>query len=223
MVLDEMSDTTTKMPYEHAMDTISVVTTNSIFGREDVMAEMKKLKATDLADYISAVKRSGFRMQMLTTGNVEEEAAKTLAKTLEKTLATKGLTKDTAAMSKVLDIKQPLEVRMANPIPGDANNAVVNAYQYGVPDVAQRVKILMLGKMISNPVYDTLRTKEQLGYVVFGGMMQHLSVLELRVIVQGEKEAPDPIDGKIEDVLDSFAKTIRNISDSDFHKWRASL
>lgn len=222
-VLDEMSDTTTKMPYEHAMDTISVVTTNSIFGREDVMAEMKKLKATDLADYISAVKRSGFRMQMLTTGNVEEEAAKDLSKTLEKTLATKGLTKDEAAMSRVLDIKEPLEVRKANPIPGDANNAVVNAYQYGVPDVSQRVKVLMLGKMISNPVYDTLRTKEQLGYVVFGGMMQHLSVLELRVIVQGEKENPDPIDGKIEDVLNSFATTLHNISDADFHKWRASV
>jgi insulysin len=222
-VLDDMADTTTRMPYEHAMDAISVVTTNSIFGREDVMAAIKKMQATDLADYISAAKRSGFRMQMLTTGNVEEEAAKNLAKTLEKTLATKGLTRDQAASSRVLDIKEPLEVRMANPIPGDANNAVVNAYQYGVPDVAQRVKILMLGKMISNPVYDTLRTKEQLGYVVFGGMMQHLSVLELRVIVQGEKEAPDPIDGKIEDVLNSFSTSLSNISDSDFHKWRASL
>merc|ERR1719379_3046287 len=201
------------------MEALSVVTSNSIFGREDVMAEMKKLKATDLADYISAAKRSGFRMQMLTTGNVEEEAAKNL----EKTLATKGLTRDQAASSRVLDIKEPLEVRKANPIPGDANNAVVNAYQYGVPDVSQRVKVLMLGKMISNPVYDTLRTKEQLGYVVFGGMMQHLSVLELRVIVQGEKENPDPIDGKIEDVLNSFATTLHNISDADFYKWRASV
>jgi len=223
MVLDAMADTTTKMPYEHAMDAISVVTTNSIFGREDVMAEIKKMRATDLLDYITAAKESGFRMQMLTTGNVEEEPAKDLAKTLEKTLAVKGLTKDESAMSRVLDIKEPLEVRMANPIPGDANNAVVNAYQYGVPDVSQRVKVLMLGKMIANPVYDTLRTKEQLGYVVFGGMMQHLSVLELRVIVQGEKEAPDPIDGKIEAVLDSFTQSLQKISDGEFHKWKASL
>merc|ERR550537_775545 len=113
-VLDEMADTTTKMPYEHAMDAISVVTTNSIFGREDVMKEMKKLKATDLADYISAAKDGGFRMQMLTTGNVEEEPAKNLAKTLEKTLSSKGLNREQAASSRVLDIKEPLEVRMAN-------------------------------------------------------------------------------------------------------------
>jgi secreted Zn-dependent insulinase-like peptidase len=112
---------------------------------------------------------------------------------------------------------------MANPIPGDANNAIVNSYQYGVPDVSQRVKILMLGKMISNPVYDTLRTKEQLGYVVFGGMMQHLSVLELRIIVQGEKESPDPIDVKIEAVLDSFTASLHNISNGEFHKWKASV
>merc|ERR1719409_76793 len=53
--------------------------------------------------------------------------------------------------------------------------------------------------------------------------MQHLSVLELRVIVQGEKETPDPIDGKIEDVLNSFTASLHNISDGEFHKWRASL
>jgi len=176
-----------------------------------------------LADYISAAKRNGFRMQMLTTGNVDEQAAKDLSKTLEKSLATKGLSKDETAMSRVLDVKGTIEVRMANPIPGDANNAVVNAYQYGVPDVSERVKILMLGKMIANPIYDTLRTKEQLGYVVDGGMMQHQSVLELRVIVQGEKEAPDPIDTKIEVVLDSFTQSLHNISQDEFHKWRASL
>merc|ERR1719420_2149323 len=102
------------------MNAISVVTSNSIFGREDVIAELKRLKAVDLADYISAAKRTGFRMQMLTTGNVEEEAAKTLAKTLETTLAVKGLSKSEAAMSRVLDVKEPLEIRMANPIPGDA-------------------------------------------------------------------------------------------------------
>merc|ERR1719440_2048428 len=158
-------------------------------------------------------------MQMLTTGNVEEEAAKNLSKTLEKTLSTKGLKKDEAAMSRVLDIKEPLEVRMANPIPGDANNAVVNAYQYGVPDVAQRVKLLMLGKMIGNPVYDTLRTKEQLGYVVFGGLMQHLDVLELRVVVQGAKETPDPVNVRIEAVLDDFAHGLKNLTQPEFLKW----
>merc|ERR1719201_2730755 len=120
-------------------------------------------------------------------------------------------------------VSRPVQVRMQNPIPNDSNNAVVNSYQFGVPDVADRVKLLMLGKMISQPAYDELRTKEQLGYVVFAIMMPHLSTLQLVMIVQGAKKAPDEIDTRIEAVLGNFAKSLHNMSSSEFQSWKASL
>merc|ERR1719265_1637359 len=89
------------------------------------------------------------------------------------------LAPEEANRAQVLVVKEPIEVRMKNPIPGDKNHATVNSYQFGVPDVSERVKLLLLGKMIANPVYDTLRTKKQLGYVVFGFVTQHIGVLEL--------------------------------------------
>jgi insulysin len=112
---------------------------------------------------------------------------------------------------------------MQNPIAGDSNNAVVNAYQFGVPGVADRVKMLMLGKMISQPAFDELRTKQQLGYVVNAVVFPHLSTLELIVIVQGAKKAPDDIDSRIEGVLTSFTQRVRNLSRADFANWKASL
>jgi secreted Zn-dependent insulinase-like peptidase len=158
------------------------------------------------------------------TGNVDEAGARSLSKTLATGLGgLKVLGKADAAKSRALRASQDIEVRMANPIPKDSNNAVVNAYQFGVPDVADRVKLLMLGKMISQPAYDELRTKEQLGYVVFAVVMPHLSTLELVIIVQGAKKAPDEIDTRIEAVLAKFSQSLRNFSSSQFQNWKASL
>jgi insulysin len=128
-----------------------------------------------------------------------------------------------AQKTHVLVAPEGVEVRMQNPIPRDRNHATINSYQYGVPDIAERVNLLLLGKMIANPVYDTLRTKKQLGYVVFGFMTEQVSVLELRVLVQGEKEMPDAVDADIEAVIGEFGTHLRAMPKAEFLRWKASL
>eukprot|EP00929_Paragymnodinium_shiwhaense_P117964 TRINITY_DN8946_c0_g1_i1.p1 TRINITY_DN8946_c0_g1~~TRINITY_DN8946_c0_g1_i1.p1 ORF type:complete len:1078 (+),score=345.56 TRINITY_DN8946_c0_g1_i1:78-3311(+) len=219
-----LADTTSKMPYEHAMDSMAAVTTSGVYSRNSVLLALDGIHHNEFSDYLRSLKRGGLRMQLLATGNVDEAGASVLATTLAKGLRSdKVLSKDEAAMVSVLDASRPLEVHMKNPIPGDLNSATINTYQYGVPDVAERVKVLMLGKMISQPVYDTLRTKEQLGYVVFGAMMPHISILELSVIVQGAKESPDVVDNRIEEVLSDFQSSLSNLTHSSFSAWKASL
>jgi insulysin len=223
-LLAALQDKTSKMPYEHALEALSVVSTNGVFSTKDMIAALKSTDLDSFKSYLQNLQKGGLRIQLLVTGNVNEEGARTLSKTLATGLGgLKVLSKADAAKSRVLRARQDIEVRMPNPIPKDSNNAVVNAYQFGVPDVADRVKLLMLGKMISQPAYDELRTKEQLGYVVFAVIMPHLSTLELVMIVQGAKKAPDEIDTRIEAVLAQFSQSLRNFSSSQFQNWKDSL
>jgi secreted Zn-dependent insulinase-like peptidase len=223
-LVDALEDTTSKMPYEHAMEALSVLSTSSVFSRIDMITALNSVKLDAFKSYLADLHKQGLRIQSLVTGNVDELGARTLAKTLADGLGVlKTLTKTDAARSRAVRNNGAVQVRMANPIPHDSNNAVVNAYQFGVPDVADRVKLLMLGKMISQPAYDELRTKQQLGYVVFAIMVPHLSTLELAIIVQGAKKAPDDIDGRIEGVLDDFSHSLRNFSSIEFLKWKAAL
>lgn len=158
------------------------------------------------------------------TGNLDETAAENLGTTLVKNVGTvRVLEKHEAAKTQALEADTGIEVRLANPIPNDADSATINAYQYGVPDVAERVRLLMLGKMISNPAYDQLRTKEQLGYVVFALLMPHLQTLEMRVIVQGAKKTPDEVDTRIEAVMDNFGQGLQNLTHTEFTRWKASV
>lgn len=223
-LIDALEDTTSKMPYEHAMEALSVVSTNGVFSSSELITALKEMKLDAFKAYLKDLSVRGLRVQLLVTGNVDMAGARHLSETLAAGLgASKLLGHAEAAKSMALKIDRDVEVRMSNPIPKDSNNAVVNAYQFGVPDVADRVKLLMLGKMISQPAYDELRTKQQLGYVVFAVVMPHLSTLELVMIVQGAKKAPDEIDTRIEAVLGDFAHSLRNLSSSEFKSWKASL
>lgn len=223
-LLASLEDATSKMPYEHAMEALSVITSNGVFSSKDVIAAVKSTNHDMFKDYLSKVVAKGVRVQLLATGNLNEAQAQSLARTIVSNLKIpRVLTKSESAQSKVVAAKRSVEVRLANPIPGDANSATVNAYQFGVPDVAERVRLLMLGKMISNPAYDELRTKEQLGYVVFATIMPQLETLQLVMIVQGEKKNPDEVDTRIESVMDSFSHNLANLSVQDFTRWKASV
>mmetsp|Transcript_22369 Transcript_22369/g.42969 ORF Transcript_22369/g.42969 Transcript_22369/m.42969 type:complete len:1012 (+) Transcript_22369:77-3112(+) len=223
-LLDTMEDTSSQMPYEHAMEVLSVMSTNSVFSRLEVMRALKALDTAKFSAYMETLQKKGVRVQLLATGNLAETKARELAVTFASKMGTtRVLGESQAAASRALQLNRDIEVRMQNPIPDDTNSVVVNAYQFGVPDIAERVKLLMLGKMISQPAYDQLRTKEQLGYVVFALVMPHLSTLELRLIVQGAKKGPDDMDHSIESMLTDFQRSLQKLSVSEFAAWKKSL
>jgi insulysin len=223
-LVDALEDPTSKMPYEHGMQALSVVTSSGAFSTDDVVRELKSIDVPAFKAYLSELSAKGVRVELLSTGNMNETAARSFSEAFVSHLRIRHvLGKEEATQPQVLEAARGVEVRMPNPIPGDANSATINAYQYGVPDVAQRVRLLLLGKMINSPVYDELRTKQQLGYVVDAAVMPQRQTLQLAVIVQGEKESPDEVDGRIETVLDDFGRSLKNLSSAEFARWKASI
>lgn len=233
-LLDELSDTSRRQPYELALDAVSAVTTSGAFSREEVLASLRGLDLGRLRSYITTLRSKGLRAQLLVVGNVGRGAAQSLAeRTALAVVGARGaagmpwhgrlLAASEARHSRVWVASRPVELRMRNPVPGDSNHVTLSVFQYGVTDVAERVRMLLLGKMIENPVYDTLRTKEQLGYIVFGFVTEHSGVLELRVLVQGSRESPDRVDVDIDAVVDAFGHSLRNMSLAEFQNWKGSV
>jgi len=239
-VTDELSDTTRSAPYELAIEVISALTTDGVSSREDTLAALGRVDEKQLRDYLKRVQAGGLRAQLLVVGNVDEAGARDLADKVadgvkaapsqavgllqaRRLAAPSMLAASEARHPRVLVVNRTVEVRMKNPVPDDANHAIVNSYQYGVTDVSERVRLMLLGKMIENPVYDELRTKKQLGYIVFGFITEQVSVLELRVLVQGNKEVPDAMDADIETVIKDFGAKLHNLSQPEFLKWKGAV
>jgi insulysin len=85
-----------------------------------------------------------------------------------------------------------------------------------------RAKVLLLAQIADEPCFDQLRTKEQLGYVVFSGATVHNTWIGYRILIQSEK-TPTYLEGRIDSFLTSLAQEIGEMSDLTFQKHKRSL
>ncbi|PHH91307.1 hypothetical protein CDD83_1011 [Cordyceps sp. RAO-2017] len=87
---------------------------------------------------------------------------------------------------------------------------------------AARAKTLLIDQMIHEPAFDQLRTKEQLGYIVFSSIRNFATTCGFRILIQSER-TPGYLDSRIEAFLAQFGRTLDGMSDADFEGHKRSL
>jgi secreted Zn-dependent insulinase-like peptidase len=226
-LLLDVSDVTRQQPYSHAMEAFEVVTIQNRFSREELRMASANEELVNpgahrkfLAEVLSKA-----QVSLLFTGNIDKARTLQMTELIERGL---GITRDQSEVEHeghplVVDPREELEVRVPNPIAGDPNSATLAVYQFGVPTIADRVHLSMLGDIINRPIFEVLRTRHQLGYVVFGYVTQHASILEVRVLVQGFREPPDTVDMLIEGAVQNLTAHIANISAEEFATRKSTL
>ena len=95
-------------------------------------------------------------------------------------------------------------------------------YQVGQQGTRLNMVLELLAQLINEPAFNTLRTKEQLGYIVFSGLRRMYGVQGLRVIIQSERH-PNYLDSRIETFLESMVDHIENMSEKDFEQNKTAL
>ena len=85
-----------------------------------------------------------------------------------------------------------------------------------------RAKTLLIEQMIHEPAFNRLRTKEQLGYVVFSDVRIFSTTCGLRIMIQSER-SPGYLEERIESFLLEQAQTLVNMSDAEFEGHQRSV
>ncbi|KAK2595763.1 metalloprotease [Conoideocrella luteorostrata] len=107
--------------------------------------------------------------------------------------------------------------------PANVNHCVQSYFHIGDRGDRQiRAKTLLLAQMIHEPAFDQLRTKEQLGYIVFSGARSFATTIGLSIIVQSEK-TPEYLDRRIEAFLTRFGRNLRKMTKKAFNDHKQSL
>lgn len=91
-----------------------------------------------------------------------------------------------------------------------------------VSDRKLTADLSMLTQILEEPTFDQLRTKEQLGYIVFSGPRCSATTQSYRILVQSER-TPEYIQSRIEEFLKAQYNAIRKMSDKDFEDHKRSL
>mmetsp|Transcript_13990 Transcript_13990/g.30283 ORF Transcript_13990/g.30283 Transcript_13990/m.30283 type:complete len:969 (+) Transcript_13990:1-2907(+) len=223
-LIDQLSDKTSKMPFEHAMDVLKVATEVGAYSTDEILAELNSTSFT-LSSFQSDMSHvmQSLRVTAFFYGDVTQDKSVSIAKDLLTMLKAKPLPKEDALETAVAKPASETVVAVRNPIQGDTNHAVISAYQFGIPTIQDRVHLVLLGMMVGPAVYDTLRTQQQLGYVVSGGVVAHLPVVELRVVVQGAKAPPQEVQQRIETLLHGFTDKLETMSPAEFATWKSGM
>jgi len=104
--------------------------------------------------------------------------------------------------------------------PKDNNTLVTNYYQFGPGSLKDYMHFEVGCQIMEEPVFDILRTKEQLGYSVFSMLRNTHGILGISVTVnsQATKFTTDHVDSRIEAFLEWFINDkLGKLSDDEFN------
>ncbi|XP_012257789.2 nardilysin-like [Athalia rosae] len=165
-------------------------------------------------------------VQCLVQGNITEKDVIKNAKNCIDILKCSALLPDTQPQLKVNQI--PLGIRccrVKNFNTSDTNSVITNYYQSGTGSTKITVIIELLMMLMDEPVFNQLRTQEQLGYNVFCLMRDTFGILgySVTVFTQADKFTTEHVDERIEIFLKSFLKVVKKMSEKEFNSIKDAL
>ncbi|MPC25299.1 Insulin-degrading enzyme [Portunus trituberculatus] len=102
------------------------------------------------------------------------------------------------------------------------SSAVETYFQCGMQETHNNMLLELLCQIFAEPAFDELRTKEQLGYIVWCGIRRANGTQGLRIIVQGDRH-PEYLTSRIEAFLHKMGDNLEKLPEEDFVRHREAL
>jgi insulysin len=165
-------------------------------------------------------------IEVLAHGNVYKEDALKVTDTVEAILQPRKFPQSQWSLRRALRLPQggnDVYKRVLKD-PANVNHCIEYLLHAGESsDRSLHAKLGLLGQMTEEPVFDQLRTKEQLGYVVFSGAVVEHSLSECyRVLIQSER-SPEYLESRIDSFLSQYETTLSEMDEEQFEKYKSSL
>mmetsp|Transcript_46729 Transcript_46729/g.82375 ORF Transcript_46729/g.82375 Transcript_46729/m.82375 type:complete len:1167 (-) Transcript_46729:146-3646(-) len=229
--LREELATFSEMPIQYAIQDRNLLITKGPHSRAESLKALDKASLESVSSAVGEVLLSRpLQLTALAMGNMaENEATETIVNFVGQVRRPGGVQLSSTGgeverVTRVVDLADPVEVRRQNPRVGDPNDAVVVSMMSGVSSVGRRVRLAILGQILSPVAYNELRTRRQLGYVVSAGTAQVSNVQYVSCVVQGNALGADDMEVAIEHVLHTLMpQRLQNMTEKEFNSYKESF
>jgi insulysin len=164
-------------------------------------------------------------MEVLVHGNIYKEDALKLTDMIESTLKPRVLPQAQWKIRRGLVLPPGSNYIWKKQLkdPANVNHAIQYYLHVGSRgDYDVRAKVLLLDQIVHEPCFNQLRTKEQLGYIVYSGTWTSITQYGFYFVIQSEKTAPY-LETRIEEFLKTVATTLEEMSDDEFESHKRSI
>ncbi|KAF9978161.1 Insulinase (Peptidase M16) [Actinomortierella ambigua] len=212
-------------PYQHAMYYMSYLTQERLWTHAEKLAELQEMNAQDIQDFYPEL-LSRLHIEALIHGNMLTQDALQAAAIVEDVLSPKALLPAQLVPLRAHLLPQHCKAVYSRVVsdPNNVNSGIEYFVQTGdAADKAMRAKVQVLAQIVNEPCFNQLRTKEQLGYLVFSGVRRQSGAIGLRFILQSERD-PVHLESRIEAFLEERLKPfLVAMTEQEYNKQVASL
>jgi insulysin len=188
------------------------------------MTELAKLAPSCVQSWIPQLLNSLY-VEIFAIGNIDANQAKKIADLVQSTFEPKPLLAGQFAQLRCVQLDPSVQhwIQYTATNPEEVNSAVINSYQIGPTTPRTGAVLELLNQIVMPLAFDTLRTKEQLGYIVATSSRSTLGVDSWLVIVQSAKADPVHLDQRIEAWIATVAEHLTSLPAEEFEQNRMAL
>ncbi|UMM35850.1 hypothetical protein L5515_008285 [Caenorhabditis briggsae] len=206
-------------PYSLSQHYNQLIVLEKVWSKEQLLAVCENVTLEDVQNF-SKEMFAAFHLELLVHGNSTEKEAIELSKELVDIL--KGVSPNSRPLYRNEHCPRR-EMQLNN---GDEYvyrhlqkthdvGCVEVSYQVGVQNTYDNALVGLTDQLIREPAFNTLRTNEALGYIVWTGSRLNCGTVSLNVIVQGPKSV-DHVLERIEVFLETVRKEIDEMPQEEF-------
>ncbi|KAI8581774.1 hypothetical protein K450DRAFT_231119 [Umbelopsis ramanniana AG] len=211
-------------PYQLALFYLSHITHERLWTAEEKLLELESITSQDIQDYYPTLLSDLF-IEVLVHGNAFANEAIGMTDMIESILKPRALSPSQLSQPRTLNLPEGSRYVFTSKLMDESN--VNSAIEYFIQiceatDIPSRARLSLVAQIMQEPCFDQLRTKEQLGYLVFSGIRKQIANMGLRFIIQSEKDTIY-LENRIEEFLDSLKTIIENLSEKEYQAQVNSL
>ncbi|MEZ5525567.1 MAG: insulinase family protein [Pseudomonadales bacterium] len=205
-------------PYQQSMQKISALLTEPDWSETALIAALAPLTTADLQAFSKSF-LDRLDIEVLANGNIEPGTAQAMTKQLDNYLANRQKTQ----------VQRPRIARLGKqkllyPFHTSHSDHAATLYVQGNDKrIATRARFALLNQFLSAPFYHELRTRQQLGYIVFSSPLSLMDVPGLAFTVQSPSTPGEAIIEAIEQFIADFALTVENLDSAGLDKHKQAL
>lgn len=189
-----------------------------------MLEDIPAITAHDIRSYFPELLRQ-MHIEMLVHGNLYKNDALDIARLVESTLRPRRLPQSQWQTRRAIALPSGANYLYERVLhnPRNTNHCLEYIISVGsVSDRLLRAKLLLFSQIAEEPCFNTLRTKEQLGYMITSGARIYVTVGTWRILLQSEKDC-QYLEQRCDAFLVKLEQNLREMTDAMFEEQKTAL
>ncbi|KAF9246784.1 hypothetical protein DTO027I6_5298 [Penicillium roqueforti] len=213
-----------QQPYYQVGDYTRYLLAERSWINEQYLEELEHVESHDVVNFFPQLLEQT-HIEVLAHGNLYKEDALRMTDSIEKILGGRPLPPSQWYLRRNMILPPGANYVYPRSLkdPANVNHCIEYFLYIGLfADDVLRSKVQLFAQLTDEPAFDQLRSKEQLGYVVWSGARYNAITMGYRVIIQSERTAPY-LESRIENFLREFGSILEKMPEEEFEGYKRSV